>query len=229
MQTLLLQGLGLGFLGLLPAPVHDLDVVVEDGRDDGNQVSLDDSGADVLRSSDADIDDTLEGQVPFPHVHHILTPPLLQNAHQPLDAAIDRQDIPYAGGGGCEVSEVVQGVDEREGGGAVEGSAVIQGGGDADRGLVGGGNAEVGFTHCVRADVKIFWRMGSFFFLALVADIKSSKTCSLVDTFLKIEEGGCEEATSGEDKKTREQAAKKKMQKSEVGTINSKETKTVAA
>jgi hypothetical protein len=146
-QTLLLQGLGLGLLGLLPAPVHDLDVVVEDGRDDGNQVSLDDSGADVLRSSDADIDDTLEGQVPFPHVHHILTPPLLQNAHQPLDAAIDRQDIPYAGGGGCEVSEVVQGVDEREGGGAVEGSAVIQGGGDADRGLVDIGDAEIDFSH----------------------------------------------------------------------------------
>jgi hypothetical protein len=146
-QTLLLQGLGLGLLRLLPAPIHDLDVVVEDSSDDWNQVGLDDSGADVLRSSDADIDDTLEGQVPFPHVHHILAPPLLQNAHQSLDPAIDRQDIPYAGGGGCEIGEVVEGVDEWEGRGAIEGSAVIQGGGDADRGLVDIRDAEIDFSH----------------------------------------------------------------------------------
>lgn len=42
---------------------------------------------------------------------------------------------------------MVEGVDERQGGGAVEGTAVIEGGGDADRGLVGIGDAEVDLAH----------------------------------------------------------------------------------
>ena len=46
-QTLL-QGLGLGLLSLLAAAVDDLDVVVEDGRDDRHEIGLDDPGSDVL-------------------------------------------------------------------------------------------------------------------------------------------------------------------------------------
>ena len=42
---------------------------------------------------------------------------------------------------------MVEGVDEREGGGAIEGSAVVEGSGDADRGLVDIGDAEVDFSH----------------------------------------------------------------------------------
>ena len=42
---------------------------------------------------------------------------------------------------------MVERVDERQGRGAVEGAAVVEGGGDADRGLVGVGDAEVDLTH----------------------------------------------------------------------------------
>ena len=48
---------------------------------------------------------------------------------------------------------MVERIDERQGGGAVEGPTVVEGGGDADRGLVGGRNAEIWFTHCGRVDV----------------------------------------------------------------------------
>ena len=130
-----------------PAFVHDLNVVVENGSDDGNHVCLDNPGPHVLRTSHADVEDALEGKVPLPHVHHVLAPPLLEDAYQPLDAAVDGEDVAYAGGGGGEICEVVERVDEGEGGGAVEGAAVVEGGGDADRGLVGVGDAEVDLTH----------------------------------------------------------------------------------
>jgi hypothetical protein len=110
-QPLLLQGLGLGLLRLLPTSVDHLDVVVEDGCNHWHQVGLDDPGADCLRAADTDINHALEGEVPLPHIHHILAPALLQNTHQSLDAAIDGQDVAYPRGGGGEVGEMVQGVD----------------------------------------------------------------------------------------------------------------------
>lgn len=89
-QALLLQGLlCLGLLCLLATPVDHLDVVVEDSCNDWHEVCFDDSGTNILRATDADIDHTLEGEVPLPHVHHVLAPPLLQDTYQPLNAAID--------------------------------------------------------------------------------------------------------------------------------------------
>lgn len=90
----------------------DFDVIVENRRNDRDHVSLDNSGPHTLGSSDTYVDDTLEGQVPLPHIHHIFTPALFQDADQPLYSSIDRQDISDTCRGGCEVGEVIEGVDE---------------------------------------------------------------------------------------------------------------------
>lgn len=148
MATLVLLGVALlSLLGLLPALFNHLDVVVEDGGNDGHHVGLDDACADGLGAPDADIDDALEGQVPFPHVHHVFAATLLEDADEALDAAIDCENVPDAGGGCCEVGEVVEGVDEGEGRRAVQCTAVVEGGGDAHRRLVDVGDTEVDFPH----------------------------------------------------------------------------------
>lgn len=148
MATVVLVGMALlRLLGLFTALFNDLDVVVEDSGNDGDHVGFDDACPDGLGAPDADVDDALEGQVPFPHVHHIFAATLLEDADEALDAAIDGEDVPDAGGGGCEVGQMVEGVDEREGGGAVECTAVVEGGGDAHRRLVDVGDAEVDFPH----------------------------------------------------------------------------------
>jgi len=134
-------------LGPRPVLVDNLDVVVEDGGDDGDHVGLDDTGPDVLGAPYTNVKDALEGEVPLPHVHHVLAPALLEDAYQTLDAAIDGEDVPDAGRRRGQIGEMVERVDEREGRGAVEGTAVVEGGGDADRGLVGIGDAKVDFTH----------------------------------------------------------------------------------
>jgi hypothetical protein len=89
----------------------------------------------------------LEGQVPLPHVHHVLAPALLEYAYQALNTTIDSQNVPDAGRGCGQIGEMVERVDEREGRCAVESTAVVESGGDADRGLVGVGDAEVDFAH----------------------------------------------------------------------------------
>lgn len=71
----------------------NLDVIIEYCGNDGDHVGLDNSGPDALGSPDTYVDDTLEGQIPLPHVHHIFTPSLLQDADQTLDSSIDSQDI----------------------------------------------------------------------------------------------------------------------------------------
>lgn len=137
----------LGLIGLLATLIDDSDVVVEDGGDDGNHVSLDDSGADVLGASDADVDDTLESEVPFPHAHHVLATALFEDAYEALDASIDGEDVSDARRGGGEVGEMVEGVDERKGRGTVEGATVVKGRGDTDGRLVDVGDAEVDLPH----------------------------------------------------------------------------------
>ncbi len=96
----------LGF-GPCPALVDNLDVVVEDGRNDGDHVSFDNACPDILGTSNSDVEDALKRQIPFPHVHHIFATALLEDAYQPLDAAIDGQDVSDAGRRGGEVGEVV--------------------------------------------------------------------------------------------------------------------------
>ena len=136
-------------LSLSPRPVlvDDLDIVVKDGSDDGNHVSLNNAGPDVLRTPYTNVKDALERQVPLPHVHHVLAPALLEDAYQALNAAIDGQNVPDAGRRCGQIGEMIERVDEREGRCAVERTAVVEGGGDADRGLVGVGDAEVDFAH----------------------------------------------------------------------------------
>ena len=144
------------------ALVDDLEVVVEDGSNDRDHIGFDDPRPDVLGTSHTDVKDALESQVPFPHVHHVLAPAFFEDAYQTLDAAIDGENIPYPRRRGCEVCEVVERVDERQGGCAVEGAAVVEGGGDADRGLVGVGDAEVDFTHggCCEVPSLMGWMGG---------------------------------------------------------------------
>jgi len=145
-ESLLLLCL-LCLFGLLSTPVNNLDVIVEYRGDDWHHVCLHHSCPHILRSSDADINNALERQIPLPHVHHILTPPRLEQAYQSFDASIDCEDVPYPGGGGGQVSEMVERIDERQGRRAIEGSAVIQGCCDTDRGLVDIGDAEIDFPH----------------------------------------------------------------------------------
>jgi hypothetical protein len=88
--------------------VDDLDVVVEDGRNDRNHISLNNASAHGFRAAHADVDNALKGQTPFPHLHQVLTPALLQDAYQSLDAAIDGQDVSNSRGRRGQVCEVVE-------------------------------------------------------------------------------------------------------------------------
>ena len=161
--------------------VHNLDVVVEDGCDDGHHIGFDDPCPDILRSPHADVEDALERQVPLPHVHHVLAAALLEDAYQALDAAIDGEDVAYACGGCGEVGEVVERVDEREGGGAVEGAAVVEGGGDAHRGLVGVRDAEVYLAHVCSCLVpsQRGWGVAGWSVAGLVSHVVGSKQSNL--------------------------------------------------
>ena len=80
-----------------PALVDDLDVVVEDGGDDGDHVGLDDAGPDIFRAADANVEDALKSEIPLPHVHHVLAAAMLEDAYEALDAAVDGQDVADAG------------------------------------------------------------------------------------------------------------------------------------
>lgn len=135
------------FLGLLSTSVNHFDVIVEDCSNDRNHVCLHDSCAHILRSSDSNIDHALKRKIPLPHIHHVLTPPSLEKADQSFDASIDREDVSYAGGGGCEVREMVERIDERQCRGAIKSSAVVQGCSDSHRCLVDIGYAEIDFPH----------------------------------------------------------------------------------
>ena len=137
----------LGFFGLLSTPVDHFDVIVEYCSDNWNHVCLHHSCPDILRSSDSNIHNALKRQIPLPHVHHILTPPRLEKAYQSFDTSIDGEDVSYPGGGGGQVSEMVERIDERQGRCAIEGPAVIQGRCDADGRLVDIGDAEIDFPH----------------------------------------------------------------------------------
>ena len=138
--------LGLG-LDLVPTTVDDLQIIIEHGGDDGNHIGLDDASAHILGSTHADVDDALKGQVPLPHVHHVLTATGLEDGHQALETAIDGQDVTDTGRGGGQVSQVVQRIDQGEGGGAIQGSSIVQGGGDTHRRLVDVGDAKVDLPH----------------------------------------------------------------------------------
>jgi hypothetical protein len=83
----------LGLLALLAAFFNHLDVVVKDGGNDWNHIGLDYSRPDIFGSTNAYVHDALECKVPFPHAHHILTPTLLEDANQALDASIDGENV----------------------------------------------------------------------------------------------------------------------------------------
>lgn len=80
--------LEVGF-GALAALVHDADVVVEEGGDDGDDVGFDNAGADGLGAADADVDYALEGEVPFPNLHQVVGLAIFQDGDEALDAAVD--------------------------------------------------------------------------------------------------------------------------------------------
>jgi hypothetical protein len=143
--------------GSCPHLIHNLDVVVENGCNDRHHVGFNHTRPDVLGAAYANVEDALESKVPLPHVHHVLAAALFENAYEALDAAIDGQNVAYACRRRGEVGEVVERVDEREGRCAVEGAAVVEGRGDADRGLVGVGDAEVYLAHVWCCAVPSLW------------------------------------------------------------------------
>lgn len=61
--------------------IHDFNVVIEDGRNDRNHVGLDNPCPDILRTANTNVDDALEGETPFPHLHQVLAPALLEDAY----------------------------------------------------------------------------------------------------------------------------------------------------
>ena len=92
----------------LSAFLDDLEVVVQDRRNNRHHVRFHYSCTNGLRAAYANIDYTLERQIPLPHLHHVFTPTLLENAYQPLDTAIDGEYISYSTRGCREVCQVVE-------------------------------------------------------------------------------------------------------------------------
>lgn len=115
----------LGLLGLFTALVDGLDIIIEDCSNDGNHVGLNDACADIFCASDSYVDDTLESKIPFPHAHHVLATPLLKDADQTFDTAIDSEDVANTGRRCGKVGEMVERIDEGKSRGAVKGTAVI--------------------------------------------------------------------------------------------------------
>ncbi len=138
-----------GLFRLLAAFLDDFDVIVEDGGDDRDHVGFNDPCPNGLGASDSYVHNTLESQIPLPHVHHVLAPALLQDAYQPLDASIDGEDVSDASRRGGEIGQMIKRVNQRQGRGAIESTSIIQGGRDSHRRLVDVGDAEVDFPHLV--------------------------------------------------------------------------------
>ena len=79
--VMVLKLLLLGFLSLFTTLLDDFDVIVQNRGNDGDHVGLHDPGPDIFGPANADIHHTLEGEIPLPHAHHILTSTLLKNAY----------------------------------------------------------------------------------------------------------------------------------------------------
>jgi hypothetical protein len=70
----------LGLLCPFTALFDNFDIIVKYCGDDRDHVGLDHAGADALCAPDTNVDDTLEGEVPFPHTHHIFAATLFEDA-----------------------------------------------------------------------------------------------------------------------------------------------------
>lgn len=137
----------LGFLRLLAASLHNLDVVIENCSNHRDHIGLDHPRPDILRAANSYVHDTLKSQIPFPHIHHIFAAALLQDTHQPLNAPIDCQDVANPRRRGGEIREMVERVDQGQGRSAVQGTPIVEGSGDAHRCLIDIRDAEVDFSH----------------------------------------------------------------------------------
>jgi hypothetical protein len=89
----------LSFLDLFARFVHDFYVIIQNGGDDWDHVCLNDSGANIFGATNTNVHNALESKIPLPHAHHILAPPLFENANKSFDASIDSEDITDASRG----------------------------------------------------------------------------------------------------------------------------------
>lgn len=144
-------------LDSLATLVDDPDVIVEYGCNDRNHISLDNPSPYILRAANPNIEHTLKGEIPFPHLHHLLASSLLENAYQPFHAAVDGENIPDSSRGGCQVGQMIQGVNQGQRRGTIEGAAVVQSGSNAHRRLVDIGDAEIDFSHLHRCSRVGLW------------------------------------------------------------------------
>jgi hypothetical protein len=62
-----------GLLGFLPTFFHKFVIAVEKGGNDWNHVGLDNASPNILCPTHADVDDTLESEIPLPHSHRVMT------------------------------------------------------------------------------------------------------------------------------------------------------------
>jgi hypothetical protein len=83
----------LGLLGLFSTLFNHLDVVVENGGNHWDHVGLNHTSTNSLSTTNSYVDYALKGEVPLPHVHHILASALLEDADETLDTSIDGENV----------------------------------------------------------------------------------------------------------------------------------------
>ncbi len=77
-------------VGIISTLVNHPNVVLQNGGDDRDHISFHYSGSNNFGATNSNIDDTLEGEVPFPALQKIFCiPTLFEDADQPFNAAID--------------------------------------------------------------------------------------------------------------------------------------------
>lgn len=101
------------FIRFFATAVYDFDVIIKDRGYDRDHVCLHYPSPHVLCSSDADIDNTLKGEIPLPYAHHISISPFFEDTDQTFYTSIDGQNIANTCGGCCEIRKVIKGVDKR--------------------------------------------------------------------------------------------------------------------
>lgn len=75
--TVVVDLLLLGLLCLFTTLLNDFDIVVEYGCNDRNHIGFNYPSSYIFSPANSYIHHALEGEVPFPHVHHIFAPTLL--------------------------------------------------------------------------------------------------------------------------------------------------------
>lgn len=151
-----------------------MEVVVEHGGNHGDDAAKGDAAANVFSAAGADKHEALKGKGPFPGGEgflgeelvvgelgsfRLVVVALFENGDEAFNAAVCGEGITDSGGGGGEVGEVVERVDEGPVGGAVKGSPVVERGRDGDRRSIERDRSKISFSHNT-CRWNVVWRDG---------------------------------------------------------------------